>query len=58
METGLREGGAYFTPSDNVQLNVTVADSSAHTPFGGTIAQADSSDPDELDIPAFLRRGH
>ncbi|RZU42831.1 cell division protein FtsZ [Edaphobacter modestus] len=58
METGLREG-VYFTPSENAQLNVPVAESGAHTPFGGSVvAQADSADPDELDIPAFLRRGH
>jgi cell division protein FtsZ len=57
METGLREG-AYYTPSENAQLNVPVAESGTHTPFGGAVAQADSSEPDELDIPAFLRRGH
>ncbi|WP_035347885.1 cell division protein FtsZ [Edaphobacter aggregans] len=55
LETGLREQ-AYFQAVESVQREGTVADSGIRGPFGGAVAE--STEPDELDIPAFLRRGH
>ncbi len=58
-EVGLREP-AYFSPAENVQHDVSAIDTGVRTPFNGstTSAAADAAEPDELDIPAFLRRGH
>src|SRR4051812_13493731 len=55
VETGVRET-AYFEASESVQVTERAADPVGRTPFGGTAV--DPSEPDELDIPAFLRRGH
>jgi cell division protein FtsZ len=58
IETGVRDS-AHFTPSENVQPDATVVDPGVRTGFGGpTTGQTESAEPDELDIPAFLRRGH
>ena len=55
VEAGLRET-AYFEATESVQLTDSGADSIVRGPFGGPVA--DAAEPDELDIPAFLRRGH
>ena len=55
VEAGLRES-AYLEAVENVQLTDSSADSIVRAPFGGP--GADAAEPDELDIPAFLRRGH
>ncbi|HMG02588.1 MAG TPA: cell division protein FtsZ [Edaphobacter sp.] len=58
VETGVHEN-AYFPEPENVQSNSPIAEPGTRVSFGGTVpAQADPSEPDELDIPAFLRRGH
>jgi cell division protein FtsZ len=58
IEVGLREP-AYFSPAENVQPDVPSVDTGVRTPFSGsTSAPVDAAEPDELDIPAFLRRGH
>jgi cell division protein FtsZ len=59
IEVGLREP-AYFSPPENVQHDVSAIDTGVRAPFSGstTSAAADAVEPDELDIPAFLRRGH
>jgi len=57
VETGLRES-AYPQSHGNVQPDVPVMEA-GRAPFGGTAVPAvDANEPDELDIPAFLRRGH
>jgi cell division protein FtsZ len=55
VEAGLRET-AYFEAAENVQVTDSDVDPVIRAPFGGTAV--DPSEPDELDIPAFLRRGH
>jgi cell division protein FtsZ len=55
VEAGMRET-AYFEAEENVQLTEPVVDPIVRAPFGGAVAEA--AEPDELDIPAFLRRGH
>jgi cell division protein FtsZ len=58
MEVGLRDP-AYFQSAENVQPNVPAIDTGAHAPFSGNLSTpVDTGEPDELDIPAFLRRGH
>jgi len=58
LETGIREP-AYSASAESVQNSSPLPDTSVRSPFGGaTTTQADPSEPDELDIPAFLRRGH
>jgi len=48
---------AHFSEAMGVQQCGAVAD--IRVPFSGaTVAQADSNEADELDIPAFLRRGN
>ena len=56
MEAGVRET-AYFDSSGNVQTDSPVADSVVRAPFNGAVV-VDAGEPDELDIPAFLRRSH
>jgi len=56
IEVGLREP-AYFMPAESVQSDVPAMDMGVRAPFSGSTA-ADAAEPDELDIPAFLRRGH
>jgi cell division protein FtsZ len=52
VDTGVRES-AHHPAVENVQSVGTVS------PFTAPVsAAADASEPDELDIPAFLRRGH
>ncbi len=55
VEAGLRET-AYYEAVENVQITDSGADLIVRAPFGGPVA--DAAEPDELDIPAFLRRGH
>jgi cell division protein FtsZ len=55
VEAGLRES-AYFEAADNLQMTDSASDPVAHPQFGGAVANV--AEPDELDIPAFLRRGH
>jgi cell division protein FtsZ len=55
VEAGLRET-AYFEAVEKVQLTDSGVDPIVRAPFGGAVAEA--AEPDELDIPAFLRRGH
>jgi len=55
MEAGLRES-AYFEAAESVQITDPAADSIVRAPFNGAVM--DAAEPDELDIPAFLRRGH
>jgi cell division protein FtsZ len=55
VEAGLRES-AYFEAVENVQLTDSAVDPIVRAPFGGAVAEA--AEPDELDIPAFLRRSH
>lgn len=58
VEAGVRDS-AYFPVSENVPLNVPASDTSVRAPFGDVASvQADSVEPDDLDIPAFLRRGN
>ncbi len=58
VETGVRDSG-YFSSSESVQSDAAVIESSVRPTFGGSAAtQTDPAEPDELDIPAFLRRGH
>jgi cell division protein FtsZ len=55
VEAGLREP-AYFQAVESVQMEGNITDSGVRAPFGGAVV--DTTEPDELDIPAFLRRGH
>jgi cell division protein FtsZ len=55
VEAGVRDT-AYFEAAEDVQLTDSVVDPMVRAAFGGPVA--DSAEPDELDIPAFLRRGH
>jgi cell division protein FtsZ len=55
VEAGVREP-AYFEAVEIVQLEGSVAESGVRAPFAGAVM--DIAEPDELDIPAFLRRGH
>jgi cell division protein FtsZ len=55
VEAGVRET-AYFEPAENVQIDSPAADSMVRAPFSGAVV--DAGEPDELDIPAFLRRSH
>lgn len=58
VDIGL-QGSGYEAASESIQTSSPLADTGLRSPFGGTaLAQSDSSEPDELDIPAFLRRGH
>jgi cell division protein FtsZ len=58
VETGVRES-AYFQQVENVQPDVPATEVGGRAPFGGVAAPVvDANEPDELDIPAFLRRGH
>jgi len=61
IETGVRES-AYFSAPENVQSDAPVVDAGLRTPFGvsgaAVVTPTDPAEPDELDIPAFLRRGH
>ena len=70
MEVGLPERfrePAHFSASARVKdeeiLSVTEdifpSEAAVRVPFGGgTVAAVDHAEPDELDIPAFLRRGN
>jgi cell division protein FtsZ len=43
----------------SVTEEVFPVEASVRVPFvGGTVAAVDHAEPDELDIPAFLRRGN
>jgi cell division protein FtsZ len=58
VETGVRES-AYFQAVENVQSDIPATEAGGRAPFGGVAAPVvDANEPDELDIPAFLRRGH
>jgi cell division protein FtsZ len=58
MDIGL-ENTAHATGPESIQTGKPIVDSGLHSPFAGSaVAQSDPSEPDELDIPAFLRRGH
>jgi cell division protein FtsZ len=55
VEAGVREP-AYFQTVESVQLEGSASDPGPRAPFSG--ATVENTEPDELDIPAFLRRGH
>jgi cell division protein FtsZ len=55
VETGVRET-AYFDPNGAVQVSDPTGDTVVHAPFSAAVR--DPAEPDELDIPAFLRRSH
>jgi cell division protein FtsZ len=57
VEAGVHSG-VYFTASESIQSSSPVPDTGVRAPFGGAAAQTDSAESDELDIPAFLRRGN
>ncbi len=58
VETGVREN-AYFSTPEDVQQESPAAEASLRAPYSGAATpQPDPTEPDELDIPAFLRRGH
>jgi cell division protein FtsZ len=57
VDAGVRET-TYFQAAESVQQE-TPGMESVRTPFSASAAaQVDIPEPDELDIPAFLRRGH
>jgi cell division protein FtsZ len=66
MEGGLRDGcqisGSGRAKDEEVHIlteDVFPVEAALRVPFGGsTVAAADPAQPDELDIPAFLRRGN
>jgi cell division protein FtsZ len=49
---------AHFPKTISVQQEDAVSDKVVRVPFGAAVAQAESTEADELDIPAFLRRGN
>jgi cell division protein FtsZ len=60
-------GPTHFSPVARVQVEevssvaeeVFPSEASVRAPsFGGGVAAVDHTEPDELDIPAFLRRGN
>ncbi|MDE1177688.1 MAG: cell division protein FtsZ [Edaphobacter sp.] len=59
VDAGVREP-AYLQAAGTVQQEAPVLDANVRSPFsgGGSPVAGDTSEPDELDIPAFLRRGH
>ncbi|WP_260706107.1 cell division protein FtsZ [Edaphobacter flagellatus] len=59
LETGVRET-AYVQPAESVHTEAPAAEVGVRAQYGGAAAAlpADANEPDELDIPAFLRRGH
>jgi cell division protein FtsZ len=58
VEAGVR-GAAYAAAQDDTASSNPGADAGARSPFAAaTVIQPDPSEPDELDIPAFLRRGN
>ncbi len=54
-----RIDAAHFTATNSVQFDSGVSEG-ARTPFGGAtvVTQTETAEADELDIPAFLRRGN
>ena len=58
VDESSRVDTAQFTSSSSVQFD-NGATEGMRSPFGGSaVAQAESAEADELDIPAFLRRGN
>jgi cell division protein FtsZ len=49
---------AHFPKTISVQQEDAVSDKAVRVPFSAAVAQAESTEADELDIPAFLRRGN
>ncbi len=58
VDESSRVDGAHFASTSGVQFDSGVIEG-VRAPFGGTVlAQAEPAEADELDIPAFLRRGN
>jgi cell division protein FtsZ len=60
VDAGVRES-AYLPVTENVKQEIPLAEAAVlRSPFSAAAGApaADSNEPDELDIPAFLRRGH
>jgi cell division protein FtsZ len=58
VETGIH-GATYAAAQENPPSSNPGQDTGVRSPFAAaTVIQPDSSEPDELDIPAFLRRGN
>lgn len=58
VETGIHPS-VYGAGQESTAAPGVVADGAPRSPFtAATVIQPDSSEPDELDIPAFLRRGN
>jgi cell division protein FtsZ len=59
VEDSVRITSAHFPDVANVQQDGVAVDAPVRVPFGNAaVAQVESSEADELDIPAFLRRGN
>ena len=55
IEAGVREAAPFEAPQ-TVQMHERTEDTIGQAPFQSAVG--DPAEPDELDIPAFLRRGH
>lgn len=58
VEAGIHGAVSYGGEPDGTSSSSAIPDGGSRSPFPATAIQPDPSEPDELDIPAFLRRGN